>query len=69
MNILNGYYFYNKSFITDIRLGFIQVLSKNIEIFEVKIRWSKSSRLLQGVAFLVFNWERFIISERSVLLT
>ena len=30
--------------------------SKNIEIFKVKLRWSKSSRLLQRVALLVRDW-------------
>ena len=33
------------------RLSYIY--AENIEIFEVKLRWSKSSRLLQRVAFLV----------------
>ena len=28
---------------------------ENIEIFKVKLRWSKSPRLLQRIAFLVFD--------------
>ena len=47
-----AYYFHNKSSIIDVRLGYIWV-SKNIEIFKVKLRWSKSSRLLQCIVFLV----------------
>ena len=46
MNILNGY-FRNISSIIDVRLGYY------IETFEVKLRWSKSSRLLQRLEFLV----------------
>ena len=44
--------FRNKSSIIDVQLGYIQAF-KNIEIFKVKQRWSKSSRLLQHAAFLV----------------
>ena len=40
------------SSITDVRLGYIKA-SENIETLKVKLRWSKSSRLLQRVAFLV----------------
>ena len=37
------------------------VIYKNIEIFKVKLRWSKSSLLLQRVAFLVlFEFDLFI---------
>ena len=52
MLIKKTYYFCNKISIIDVQLGYIQT-SKNIEIFNVKLRWSKSSRLLQRVAFLV----------------
>ena len=51
-NILNGLLFRNKSFIIDIRLGHTQA-SENIEIFKVKLRWSKSLRLSQRIAFLI----------------
>ena len=44
--------FSNKSSIIDLRLGYIYT-SENTEIFIVKLRWRKSSRLLQCVAFLV----------------
>ena len=50
---LTAYYFRNKSSIIDIQLGYIQVL-ENIEMFKVKLRWSKSLRLLQRVAFVMF---------------
>ena len=36
----------------DVRLGYIEA-SENIEIFKVKLRWSKLLRLLQRVAFLI----------------
>ena len=49
---LTTYYFRNKSSIIDVWLGNI-LASKYIEIFKVKLRWSKTSQLLQGVAFLV----------------
>ena len=49
---LTAYYFNNKSSFINVRLGYIQV-SKNIEIFKVKLRYSKLSRLLQRVAFRV----------------
>ena len=57
MNIINGY-FCNKSSIIDVRMGYIYGLriiyvSENIEVFKTKPRWSKSSRFLQRVAFLV----------------
>ena len=42
---LKVYYFHNKSSIIDV-----------IAIFKVKLRWSKSSQLLQRVAFLVKVW-------------
>ena len=44
--------FRNKSFIIDVQLGCMQAF-KNIEIFKVKLRWDKSSQLLQHVALLV----------------
>ena len=47
-----AYYFRNMSSIIDVRLGYI-CASENIEIFKVKLSCSKSSRLLQRVAFLV----------------
>ena len=47
---LTTYYFRNKSSIIDARLG---KASKNIEIFKVKLGWSKSSWLFQCVGFLV----------------
>ena len=43
----------------DVRLGFIQA-SENIETFNMKLRWSKSLRLLQRATFLVilcFEWK------------
>ena len=46
-------YFCNKSSILDARLGYVQA-SEKIEIFKVKLRWSKSSRLLQRIAFSCF---------------
>ena len=49
---LTAYYFRNKSYIIDVQLGYIQAF-ENIEIFKLKLRWSKSSRLLKCVAFLV----------------
>ena len=54
VNILNCFIFScNKSSIIDVQLGYIQAFN-NIEIFKVKLRWSKSSQLLQGVAIFVF---------------
>ena len=50
---LTAYYFYNTSSIIDVWVGYIKA-SENNEIFKVKLRWSKSSRLLQRIAFLVF---------------
>ena len=53
VNILNGCIFSQcKLPIIDLRPGYIWA-SENIEIFKVKLRWSKSSRLLQRIAFLV----------------
>ena len=49
---LTVYCFCNKSSITDVRLGYIWA-TENIEIFKVKLLWSKLSWLLQRVAFLV----------------
>ena len=49
---LTDYYFCHKSFIIDVRLSYIYAC-ENIEIFKVKLKWSKSSRLLLRVAFLV----------------
>ena len=43
---LTAYFFRNKSSIIDVQLGYMQTL-ENIEIFQVKLRWSKPSRLLQ----------------------
>ena len=56
---LTAYYFRNKSSITDVRLGYIQA-SENIEIFKVKLRWSKPSLLLQRVVFLVIIHLKFV---------
>ena len=57
---LTTYYFCNKSPIIDVRLGYIQV-SENIEIFKVKLSWSKSLRLFTTQRFLVVfepvNWK------------
>ena len=53
VNILNDFIFSQLGSITDLRLGYI-LASEKIEIFKVKLRWSKSSRLLQRIAFLVF---------------
>ena len=52
VNIVNCY-FRNKNSIIKVKLGYIQVF-ENIEIFKVKLRWSKSSRLLQRLVFLVY---------------
>ena len=49
---LTAYYFRNKSSIIDDQLGYMQTF-ENIEIFKVRLSGSKSSRLLQRVAFLV----------------
>ena len=49
-----AYYLRNKSFIVDVRLSYIYA-SENIAIFKVKLKWSKSLRLLQRVEFLVFD--------------
>ena len=49
---LTAYYICSKTSITDVGLSYIYV-SKNIEIFKVKLKWSKSSRLFLRVAFLV----------------
>ena len=57
---LMAYYFRNKSSIIDVWLSYIYA-SKNIEIFKVKLKWIKSSRLLQRVAFLVLHWAHFVI--------
>ena len=48
-----AYFFRNISSIIDVRLSYI-LASENIETFKVKLRWSKSSGLLQRVAFLVW---------------
>ena len=50
MNILKGLLFLQKSFIIDVRLGYIQA-SENIDIFNERLSWSKLSRLLQRIAF------------------
>ena len=44
-------------------MGYIQAF-ENIEIFKVKLRWNKSSRLLQREAFLV----DLIIEKPSLFL-
>ena len=44
-----------KIFIIDVWLG-SKLASENIEIFKMKLRWSKSSSLLQRVAFLVYKF-------------
>ena len=49
---LTALYFCNMSSIIDLRLGYVQA-SENIEILKVKLRQSKSSRLLRRIAFLV----------------
>ena len=49
--MFNDYYFRNKSSIIDVRLGYVQT-SENNEILKVKLGWSRSSQLLQRVAFL-----------------
>ena len=51
-----AYYFPNISFIIDLALGYIQA-SENVEIFRVKLKRSKSSRLLQRVTFLVCKFK------------
>ena len=59
MNILTACYIGNKNSIIDVRLVYTHVFEK-IEIFKVKLTSSKSSRLLQRVAFLVYfsdTWE------------
>ena len=48
MNILNDLLFWGKKL--HHRLGYIQA-SENLEIFKVKLSWSKPSRLLQRIAF------------------
>ena len=52
---LMAYYFRNKSSVIDIRLGSIKIY-ENIEIFNVKLRLSKTSRLLERVAFLISDF-------------
>ena len=47
VNILNRLLFC----IIDVQLGYVGL--QNIEIFKVKLRWSKSLQLLQRKAFLV----------------
>ena len=42
-----------KDYIIDVQRGYI-LASENIEIFKVKLRWSKLSRLLQRVAFFLY---------------
>ena len=49
---LTAYYFRNISPTIDVWLCYIWA-SENIDIFKVKLNWSKSSRLLQRVVFLV----------------
>ena len=49
---LTAYYFRSKSSIIHIQLDYMQTF-ENIGIFKVTQRWSKPSRLLQRVAFLV----------------
>ena len=53
---LTAYYFCNRSSIIDTQLGYI-LASKNFEFFKVKLIWSKSSRLLQRIAFSCFSWD------------
>ena len=59
---LTALYFRNISSIIDLRLGYIYV-SENIEIFKGKLRWSKSSRLLQRIAIFV----RYLNSARLII--
>ena len=40
---------------------YLEQASEIIEIFKVKLKWSKSSRLLQRIAFLVINVTRSAI--------
>ena len=40
-----------------------QQMFENVEIFKVKLRWSKSSQLLQRVVFLVINYDKKQIKE------
>ena len=54
---LTAYFFHNKSSIIDVQLGYVQV-SENVKFFKAKLRWSKSSRLLQSLAILVRFWLR-----------
>ena len=49
---LTAYYYRKKISIIDVQLGHVQAF-ENIEIFKVKLRWSKSSTLLQRIPFLV----------------
>ena len=50
---LMSYYLLNKGFIIDVGLGYTYA-SESIEIFKGKLRWSKSSWLLQRIAFIVY---------------
>ena len=65
-----AYYFLNKNSIIDVRLGYIYV-SRNIEIFKMKLRWIKSLWLLQCVAFLVStetsHWEPISEADPGLL--
>ena len=55
-----AFYFCNESSIIDVRLSYIEAY-KNNEISKMKLRWSKLSRLLQRVAFLVmYLAKRFV---------
>ena len=62
------YYICNKSSIIDVRLGYIKA-SENFEISKPKVRYSKSSRLLQRIAFscLVNCFELFNFLMRLIL--
>ena len=52
LKCLMVYYFCNISSIIYVRVSYIWA-SKNIKIFNLKLSWSKVSRLLQLLAFLV----------------
>ena len=51
---LTAYCFHNECSIIDVRQGYIKA-SGNIGIFKVKLRWRKSSRLIQRIAFSCYT--------------
>ena len=52
VKIVNNLFFSQKNFIIDARLGSKEA-SKTNEILKTKLKWSKSSWLLQRLAFVV----------------